>query len=411
MQARLLPEARHAIQQYIIKLHEHQATLNAMVARAETLMPYIEEALLYIGVPEDLKYLAIQESRLNPHAVSRSQAVGYWQFKDFTAREVGLIINDTIDERKHLFRSSAGAAIYLSKQYYRHRNWLFAIIAYYEGGSGAIPYIDTAYREKNEICIHANTHWYALRAIAHKLVFEPLIQRRVYALRPIAYQGPPIPAWKLAQDYGLTPDQFLELNPWLRRPILPGTRPSTYYILQPAAVSERPQEPLKALFSPANFSAAYASVPANYRYDTGATDAAVQTSGSLTADLPLPPPSPKGTSTTSSVAAYLPIQKEPYLHQEWAYPPPTFNRRMERWNPFHTSGAPALIIHPRRAHIHIVQQRETLRDIAFHYRRSLDKLMSYNRITNPDSILPQGLRVLLREERPYDEKPVIYHWR
>ncbi|MEN3040015.1 MAG: transglycosylase SLT domain-containing protein [Bacteroidia bacterium] len=412
MEARLLPEARHAIQQYIIKLHEHPATLNAIVARAETLLPYIEEALSYIGVPEDLKYLAIQESRLNPHAVSRSQAVGYWQFKDFTAREVGLIINDTIDERKHLFRSSAGAALYLVKQYFRHRNWLFAIIAYYEGGSGAIPYIDTTYRDKNEICIHAQTHWYALRAIAHKLVFEPLIQKRVYALHPIAYQGPPIPAWKLAQAHGLTPDQFLELNPWLRRPILPGSRPSTYYILHPVVPDLPPKEPLRTLFPPANLSAAYASVPANYRYEAETPDTTIeQVSTPSVAGTSVSLPKGKQSAALPSATAFLPIQKEPYLHHEWEYPVRALDHRRKRWNPFYTPGGPALIVPPRRAHVHIVQRGETLREIASHYRRSVEKLMGYNRISNPDSTLPQGLRILLKEQRPYDEKPIIYYWR
>lgn len=413
MQTRLTPEARHAIQQYIIKLHEHQPTLEAIVARAETLLPYIEEALAYIGVPEDLKYLAIQESRLNPHAVSRSQAVGYWQFKDFTAREVGLVINDTIDERRHLFRSSAGAALYLAKQYQRHRNWLYAIISYYEGGTGAIPYIDPAYVGKEEICIYAHTHWYAMRAIAHKLVFEPLIRRRVYALRPVAYEGPPIPAWKLAQMHGISPDQFLEMNPWLRRPTLPGSRPSTYYILEKEPLTERPQEPLRALFMPvAPFTPAYASVPADYQYNVGAgePEAPLQPASE---QLPLAPvhSSARSTAAPAPFLARLPLQKEPLLHQEWAYPAPTMDRRLKRWNPFYAGGAPLLIVPPRRAHIHIVQRGETLREIAEHYRRPLEKLLAYNRLSNPDSTLPQGLRVHLREERPYDERAVIYYWR
>ncbi|MCX8112764.1 MAG: transglycosylase SLT domain-containing protein [Bacteroidia bacterium] len=413
MQTRLLPEARHAIQQYIIKLHEHPPTLEALVARAETLLPYIEEALTYIGVPEDLKYIAIQESRLNPHAVSRSQAVGFWQLKDFTAREVGLVISDTIDERKHLFRSSAGAALYFFKQYQRHRNWLFAIIAYYEGGTGAIPYIDTAYVGKNEVCLHERTHWYAMRAVAHKLVFEPLIRRRIYALRPLAYQGPTIPVWKVAQEHGLSPDEFLLLNPWLCRPAMPAGRPSTYYILEKAPLTERPSEPLKQLFVPAAHPAAYASVPVPYTYS--AAPPVEPTPPPLPPSEEKPPSPSKASffkaSAPLSQVAHLPLQKEPYLHQEWTYPPPAMDRRLQRWNPFYTAGAPVLIVPPRRAHIHIAQGTESLRAVARHYRRSLEKLMAYNRLFDPDSILPKGLRVLLKEERAYDEKPIIYYWR
>lgn len=403
MHTRILPEARSAIQHHIIKLHEHPPTLEALVARAESLMPYIEEALAYIGVPEDLKFIAIQESRLNPHAVSRSQAVGYWQLKDFTAREVGLVINDTIDERKHLFRSSAAAALYFAKQYMRHRNWLFAIIAYYEGGTGALPYIDTAYIGKDEICITAKTHWYAIRAIAYKLTFEPLLRKRLYGLRPVAYEGPPVPALTLAQEHGLTLEAFMALNPWLRRPILPGGRPSTYYVPLEEPLAILPQEPLKGLFQPAPFPAAYASVPTAYQY--APKDTTEMASKGDYAPLPMSRP-----IKLAPAAAYLPLEKEPYLQSEWAYPAPPMNRRLTRWNPFYRGDGPVLIIPPRRAHVHIVQAAETPADIARHYRRPLAKVLAYNHLTRPDTTLPRGMRILLREERPYDEKPVIYQW-
>lgn len=405
------PGAQKAIQDQIIKLNEHPPTLAALVARAETLLPYIEEGLRYIGVPEDLKYLAIQESRLQPNAISRSMAVGYWQMKDYTAREVGLVINDTIDERRHLFRATAGAALYLAKQYIRHRNWLYAIIAYYEGGSGAIPYIDTSYVGKEEACITETCHWYAIRAIAYKLTFEPLIRRRVYGLRPLAYQGPPKPAYELALAHGLSPDSFLLLNPWLLKPILPGGRPSTYYVPADSLLEEVPQEPLKALFKPASVGNPV-SVPV-----------AVAVSFESPGDTPSPSP-PKSSLAPEQPAkkaslmrvrpgevASLPIAKEPTLGKEWVYPPKLpLSPKLARYNVFHTGDGPVLIVAPGRATIHIVQQGETPEAIATHYKVPLEKLLSYNRLSSSDTILPRGLRVYLREARPYDEAPICYKW-
>lgn len=410
MQTRIEPDARNALQAYIEKLYEHPPTLAALVARAETLLPYIEEALHYVGVPEDLKYLAIQESRLNPYAVSRSGAVGYWQFKDYTAREVGLLINDTVDERRHLFRSSAGAALYLLKQYHRHRNWLFAIIAYYEGGTGAIPYIDAAFVGKEEVCIRATTHWYALRAIAHKLVFEGLIKRKIYALQPLPYTGPAQPLWVLAQNHGLSPDEFLTYNPWLLKGVLPGGRPCTYYVPLGEPSATLPQEPLKALFMPGTLAKAVPSVPTGFQYvlteDTlpapsAVTPAEAASATRLPAGKPLPP----------SAAAVLPLLKEPLLHQQWEYPPPaTLSRTQARWNPFYSSGSPILIVPPKKAHIHIVQRGETPAEIAQHYRVPVARLLAYNRLSSADTTLPVGLRVYLREARPYDERPIQYRW-
>ena len=62
--------------------------------------PIIERIFKEEGVPEDFETLAIQESGLISDAVSSADAVGFWQFKDFTAQEVGLRVDKRIDERK-----------------------------------------------------------------------------------------------------------------------------------------------------------------------------------------------------------------------------------------------------------------------------------------------------------------------
>ena len=418
MRTTIHPEAKKAIQAYIVKLYEHPPTLQALVARAESLMPYIEEALQYIGVPEDLKYIAIQESRLNPYAVSRSLAVGYWQLKDYTAREVGLLINDTIDERRHLFRSTAGAALYFAKQYLRHRNWFFAIIAYYEGGTGAIPYIDSAYIGKDEICVYSTSHWYAIRAIAHKIVFEPLIRKRLYPFQPRAYVGPKKPVHEIATEYGLSSDSFLLLNPWLLKPIIPASRPVTFYVPADSFPTERPQEPLKALFVPPPLrSQAYPSIGLPVLSNGPETDEP----GSVAPGSSTPAASlPAGSAQTvprrppalrPGQVAMLPLSKEPRLGTEWTYPPPhSLPEKYHRWNPFHTGDGPILTMPPRKATIHIVQQGETPEAIARHYKVPLSELLANNHLTASDTVLPRGLRIYLREKRPYDEAPICYRW-
>ena len=67
------------------------------------------------GIPDDFKYLAIQESGFISDAVSSSNAVGFWQFKKLTADEVGLRVDRKIDERQNIVTSSRGAAKYLQK--------------------------------------------------------------------------------------------------------------------------------------------------------------------------------------------------------------------------------------------------------------------------------------------------------
>ena len=67
------------------------------------------------GVPEDLVYLGIIESGYSNTAVSRSNAVGMWQFVRSTARNYGLTVNTWVDERRDPFKATQAAARHLAE--------------------------------------------------------------------------------------------------------------------------------------------------------------------------------------------------------------------------------------------------------------------------------------------------------
>lgn len=89
------------------------------------------------GLPTELKYLAIIESRLNSRAVSQVGAVGPWQFMAGTARDYGLVVNAKRDERKDYFKSTHAAARYLTYLYNEFGDWLL-VLAAYNGGPGYV---------------------------------------------------------------------------------------------------------------------------------------------------------------------------------------------------------------------------------------------------------------------------------
>ena len=92
--------------------------------------PIYEKILKEQGVPEELKYLSIVESSLNPHAVSGYGAAGPWQFLNYYGKLYGLTIDDTIDERKDPALSCKAAAKYLQDSYELYGDWLVAIASY-----------------------------------------------------------------------------------------------------------------------------------------------------------------------------------------------------------------------------------------------------------------------------------------
>lgn len=105
--------------------------------RGRSLMPEMEKILEEYGLPKDLKYLSMIESGYNPKALSYVGAVGLWQFMPATARENGLVINDYLDERRDLKKSTRAAANYLSRLYSNFGSWHLSA-ASYNGGPGLV---------------------------------------------------------------------------------------------------------------------------------------------------------------------------------------------------------------------------------------------------------------------------------
>lgn len=96
--------------------------------------PIFEDYLKKYNLPEDLKYLPIVESALEPRAVSVVGAGGLWQFMPETGRYYGLEINSQVDERCDPHHSTDAAMRYLSALYKRFNDWELAIAAYNSGG-------------------------------------------------------------------------------------------------------------------------------------------------------------------------------------------------------------------------------------------------------------------------------------
>ena len=112
----------------IVNSYLHSHTIQ-ILQTAPRVFQLIEPILEKNGIPEDFKYLAVIESRLNPQAQSPAGAVGVWQFLKGTGKENGLEINNEVDERYHIEKSTEAAAAYLKKAYEKFGSWTLAAAA------------------------------------------------------------------------------------------------------------------------------------------------------------------------------------------------------------------------------------------------------------------------------------------
>jgi membrane-bound lytic murein transglycosylase D len=242
MTLRLNDHARREIQLDVDALYRSPTYFQMKLDRVNLYMPTIERVLREQGVPDDLKYLVIQESSLIADAVSTSNAVGFWQFKKGTAEEVNLRVDNQIDERKNIVSSTKGAALYLKKHQGYLDNWACALVSYQMGLGGARKYFGDKYKRQRTMDIDRNTHWYLKKFLAHKIAFEGQLGKFVSHgsyLHEYKVNGATTLA-KIAKELGVSEAHLKEHNKWTSNGRIPGDRTYTLTYLQQGIAPDRP---------------------------------------------------------------------------------------------------------------------------------------------------------------------------
>jgi len=104
--------------------------VGVMIGLSDYYFPIFEEVLDVYQLPQELRFLPMIESALNPRAVSRVGATGLWQFMYGTGRMYKLTINSYVDERRDPVASTQAAARYLKDLYSIYKDWTLVIAAY-----------------------------------------------------------------------------------------------------------------------------------------------------------------------------------------------------------------------------------------------------------------------------------------
>lgn len=221
----------------------HSRTM-MVLKKSKRYFEIIEPVLKKQGVPDDFKYLAMAESGFE-NVVSPAKAAGVWQLLESTAREYGLEVNEDVDERYNLEKSTEAACRYLLESYAKYGSWTLAAATYNAGRKGLDDQI-AKQRSDNyyDLLLNEETARYVFRLIAHKLITENPEEFGFHLEESDYY--PRIATNEIAVDSAITNIAVFALNqstnykiikqfnPWLRQNYLPDQPHKVYYIKIPA---------------------------------------------------------------------------------------------------------------------------------------------------------------------------------
>lgn len=244
------PDLYERMDRELMNFSYMHSTSTLMLKRSSRYFPVIEPILKEQGIPDDLKYLMVIESSLDPKALSRAGAAGLWQFTKSTARTIGLEVSDEVDERYHIVKETLAACRYLREARSKYSDWM-TVAASYNGGMNGISRKLAEQGEESalDLWLVEETARYMFRILAAKMFFEnprafgfdvPMEKR--YKPIPVAHfvkvDGPVESLAEFAKGHGVSYAELKAANLWLRDTKLVNKAGKTYVIDIPARISE-----------------------------------------------------------------------------------------------------------------------------------------------------------------------------
>lgn len=220
-----------------------KADMARVIGRTNLYFPLFDEILDRHNLPYELKYLTIVESGLNPLAVSKSGAVGLWQFLLNTSRLFDLTVNSYIDERRDVYKSTEAACRYLHYLNNTFHDWHLALSSY-NGGPGEV-------RKAIERCNGETAYWKIRPYLSEQAKnYVPAFIAAFYLMHHYHEHGiePVYPAFsyhnldtlhiryavsfeQIASAIGMPVDTIRLLNPVYRRDYIPAQEPYSILVL------------------------------------------------------------------------------------------------------------------------------------------------------------------------------------
>ena len=219
------PDIKERLDKELLVNTYWQSNMMLLLKRSNKWFPTLEKILKEEGVPEDFKFLAVIESGLE-NLRSPKGAKGFWQLMPATAKEYGLEVNNNVDERYHIEKSTRVACKYLLKAKERFGSWTLAAAAYNRGMYGIDRLLEKQKVDNYyDLLLNKETSRYVFRILAVKeimshpdrygFIYE---ENDLYQPIPVIKIGIDIPIINIAEyakKQGINYKLLKIHNPWL----------------------------------------------------------------------------------------------------------------------------------------------------------------------------------------------------
>ncbi len=234
-------QVRKFIELYVVRRRD---LVQRMLSLKEYYFPIFESVLEEHGMPQELKYMSVIESALNPNALSRVGASGLWQFMLYTGKRYGLEVTSYVDERRDPVKASEAAAVFLQDLYDMYGDWHLAIAAYNCGPGNVNRAIARSGGQKDFWKIYYNlpreTRGYVPAFIAAAYAMTYASEHHIYAgetgVPPtsdtvMVYQ--PLHFNQVTSVIGVPTETIRQLNPQYKHDVVPAQDGKTYSLALP----------------------------------------------------------------------------------------------------------------------------------------------------------------------------------
>ena len=223
----------------VVNTYLHSQTI-LMYKRSNRWLPLITSILKKNGVPEDFKYIALIESNLT-NSVSPKGATGYWQFVESAGKQYGLEMNDEVDERYSVEKSTEAACQYFKDAYKTFGSWTLAAASYNVGIEGLRKQMEKQKASSYyDLSLNEETARYVFRLLAVKEIISNPKNYGYQLRKKDLYPAITTVEFKIdssitdladfAQKNNVSYKTLKYFNPWLRKNILTNKDKKTYII-------------------------------------------------------------------------------------------------------------------------------------------------------------------------------------